>query len=183
MSNLPRIVAYLVFFVILGSSGLCALSVLSTTSAEVNISVLKDPRFPAQLQAGYGVSQGVEYTWDTGFFTSLELGYVALRDTGLASGTGYSGIAGIEISLDYGYVSYRDGSRVLPGIGGEIRGNFVRYIDTPLLFFYPAISVYPSAQFELSPGSDLRFALPVRWHVRLDTQFHVSVGVAATFLL
>ena len=184
MKRIYRIVTYLIFFVILPGYSLHALEVFNLFEISSGIHFLKDPRFAASYQLGYFVTEGVEIATGDGFHFGLSGAVSGIAPSEINLGVIYRGFASLGGKLSAGYIPSRmKFSPVAIGILGSAWGEYARYSDTDLFFFFMAAGLEPVLHFEVADKVGVRIGLPVRYCFRSGLSFHIYAGLSAALLL
>lgn len=125
------------------------------------------------------------------FGVSAALGYHSIGASNLTEGYAYRGFEGFHgfLSAEWyplGTEAGRHESKPLPrpGVSGGLGGFFSRYVDTDLLFFYPALQASLFSDFYF-PDSlfRVRFAIPLEIYFRKDLASSFSFGLGAWGIL
>ncbi len=184
MKRIYRIVAYLIFFVILPLCPAGALEIAEFFEISGGLDLMKRPAIAASYQPDYVVAQGLELSFLGCAYTGIA-GLVSQTATSpVRSGVIYRGFVTIGGKLYAGYIHPKTFLNLFkPGGEAAFRAEFARYHETDLLFFYLTAMWTPEALFQLAESVAIRVGLPVSYSFRTDLSYHLRVGVSVAFLI
>jgi len=184
MKRVYPIVAHLIIFVILPVCDVHALEIKENFNFYAGFDFIKKPGFAASYQPGYRVAKGIELFTEMGVILGTSGFFLQANTSPSNIGVIYRGCSAVGGELYAGYIYPRAlFNLVQMGAAVSVRGEYARYFQTDLLFFYLSAAVTPILLFQLDEMTALKIGIPVSYCFRQELSYHIRIGAGVAFLI